>query len=128
VQINPPDVIAGEIVAVGADKGNSGTSCEIKLSAPVPSSVAVGKEVGALIEIGEMTNVIFFARPADASADSEAYIFVIEPSGDFARRVKVRYGQLSGPLIQVIHGLSPGDRVVVTDMSKWKGAERVRLQ
>jgi HlyD family secretion protein len=53
---------------------------------------------------------------------------VIEPNGNFARRVKVRYGQLSGPLIQVVDGLAPGDKVIVTDMSKRNDSERVRLQ
>jgi hypothetical protein len=46
----------------------------------------------------------------------------------FAYRRTVRYGMLSGPLIQVVSGLDPGDRVIVTDMSQWEKAERVKLE
>jgi len=40
----------------------------------------------------------------------------------------VRFGMLSGPLIQVVSGLDPGDQVIVTDMSQWEKAERVKLE
>jgi hypothetical protein len=35
---------------------------------------------------------------------------------------------MSGPLIQVLHGLKPGDKVIVTDMSKWADIARVRIE
>ncbi|MBV9224239.1 MAG: hypothetical protein JOY85_09435 [Acidobacteriaceae bacterium] len=85
-------------------------------------------KVGALIEAAELKNVVFFGRPADSSANSVATLFVIEPDSSFARRVTVRYGKISGPLIQVVEGLAPGDRVIVTDMSKWASYPRVRIQ
>ena len=49
-------------------------------------------------------------------------------AGAYARRVTIRYGRMSGPLIQVLEGLSPGDRVIVTDMSQWSNVERVRIE
>jgi hypothetical protein len=66
--------------------------------------------------------------PSESSPNNESNILVIEPRGDFARRVKVRCGQLSGPLYPGNPWTLPGDRVIVTDMSKWKSAERIRLQ
>src|ERR1700683_1409515 len=50
-------------------------------------------------------DVVFFTRPADSSADSEAYIFAIESCGNLARRVRVRDGRLSVPLMEVKDGL-----------------------
>src|SRR5262249_47933078 len=126
VQIQAPAVVAGEVVEVRAGKEQSSKSCEIRLSTPVPEGIAIGNEVGALVEIGAMVDVVFFTRPADSSANSDSNVFRIEANGNFAQRVKVRYGQISGPLIQVVAGLSPGDQVIITDMSKWKDSERVR--
>jgi HlyD family secretion protein len=94
----------------------------------VPVGTTIGQRVGALIEVEELTNVVFFARPADSSADSVASVFVLEPGSSFARRKSVRCGKISGPLIQILEGLAPGDRVIVTDMSKWAKYERVRVQ
>ena len=127
IQFDPPKLITGRVVRTSQNK-NDGSGCEIEFSEPLPANIAVGTSLRVLIEVGEMQDVVFFGRPADSSANSEATVFVLEPGDDFARRVVVRYGKISGPQIQVIAGLSPGDRVIVTDMSQWAAYGRVRLQ
>jgi hypothetical protein len=97
------------------------------LSQPVRGATAVSTRVDALVQTGELTNVVFFGRPAASSANREAIVFVLEPGSAFARRATVRYGAISGPLIQIVEGLAPGDRVIVTDMSKWAKYPRVRI-
>lgn len=128
VQIEPGNVLAGRVVGVLRGENGGRSRCEIELSDALPSGVTAGKEVSGLIEVGEIQNTVYFERPADSSANSEALVFVIEPGDRYARRVSVRYGELSGPLIQILGGLSVGDRVIVTDMSKWRANERVRLK
>jgi hypothetical protein len=101
--------------------------CEVELLEKLPEATAVGIEVKGLIVSGELPDVVFFGRPADSKANSTSTIFVLDGSSS-AHRVTVRYGVMSGPLIQVLEGLTPGDRVIVTDMSKWAGLPRVRLE
>lgn len=127
VQIDSPRALAGKVVK-RLEEGTEAGGCEIELSDPVPNGTSVGVKVGALVQAGELKNVVFFGRPADSSANSEAMVFVVEPGSSFAHRVSVRYGAISGPLIQVIKGLAPGDHVIVTDMSKWVKYPRVRMQ
>ena len=121
-QIGPPPAIAGSVFRV------DGAACEIDFSKPLPEGTKVGVKVGALIQTGEIPDTIFFARPSDSKGDSEAFAFVLDEGGDTAHRVTVRYGKLSGPMIQILSGLMPGDRVIVTDMAKYSNASRVRLQ
>jgi len=128
IQIDAPNVIAAEVVAVRSDQSAGNANCEVKLTGSLPPDAVIGKKVEGLVEVGSLPAVIFLARPALSSANSQAYIFVLEAGGEFARRTTVRYGVLSGPFIQVKEGLLPGDRVVVTDMSKWETAQRIRLK
>jgi multidrug efflux pump subunit AcrA (membrane-fusion protein) len=72
--------------------------------------------------------VLFFGRPADVRPQSTSSAFVLEPDGQHARRVVVEYGRQSGSFIEIVTGLSEGDRVIVTDMSRWAGHDRVRLK
>ena len=128
VQIDAsPRPVAGKVVK-GPKEGSEAGGCEVELSDAVPAGTMIGQKVGALIEVGELTDVVFFGRPAGSSANSVATIFVLEPGSAFARRATVRYGKMSGPLIQVVEGLGAGDRVIVTDMSKWAGYPRVRIR
>jgi HlyD family secretion protein len=76
----------------------------------------------------ELNDIALFDRPADAKPNTESVIFLIEPGDEYAKRVTVRYGRQSGAQMEIINGLVPGDRVIVTDMSAWAGYPRVRLK
>jgi hypothetical protein len=128
VQIEPRKILTGRVVRVLKGENAERSRCEVELSDALPAGVSVSKEVNGLIEVGEIRDAVYFERPADSSANSDALVFVIEPGDEYARRVSVRYGELSGPLIQILSGLSAGDRVIVTDMSQWRAHERVRLK
>ncbi|WP_321473128.1 hypothetical protein [uncultured Paludibaculum sp.] len=117
-----PRPLTGKVVG-RTDAGN----CEVEVAEALPQGAVTGGKVGGLIVTDEMKDVVFFGRPADSRPNSTAIIFVLEDTSH-ARRVTVRYGAMSGPLIQVLHGLAPGDKVIVTDMSKWADIPRVQLQ
>jgi multidrug efflux pump subunit AcrA (membrane-fusion protein) len=108
-------------------RADSGTA-DVELAGSLPDGTSVGFRLGAMVEVGELTDIIFFDRPADAMPNTETILFLIEPDGQHAKRVPVHYGRISGPQIEVISGLAPGDRVIVTNMSKWASYARVTLK
>jgi len=114
--------LAGKVVR-RTDAGN----CEVEFVEPLPEGTTVGRQVGGLIMTDEMKDIVFFGRAAISKPNSTATLFVLE-GNSHARRVTVRYGVISGQLIQVLDGLVPGERVIVTDMSKWTNFARVRLE
>ena len=122
LQIKPPVILTGRVAHV------SSATAEIELADALPAGTSVGSQLGAMVEVGEASDIVFFDRPADARPNTETIIFLIEPDGQHAKRVPVHYGRISGPQIEIVSGLSPGDRVIVTDMSKWASYARVRLK
>jgi HlyD family secretion protein len=126
VVVEAPTAIPGRVLQHSVEGPAGG--CEVELLGPIPAGIGIGKSVGSLVEVADLKDVVFFGRPAGSTAGSTAIIFVLEPGTSFARRATVRYGKLSGPLIQVIDGLEAGDRVIVTDMSKWAAFPRVALR
>jgi hypothetical protein len=117
-----PKPFAGKVVG-NTDAGN----CEVEFADALPEGAVIGSSVGALIVTNELKDVVFFGRPAVSRPNTTATIFVLEGASR-ARRATVRYGAMSGPLIQVLDGLAPGDKVIVTDMSKWADFPVVRLE
>jgi HlyD family secretion protein len=118
-------IVHGEVSSVVTSDGN--VTAVISLSEPLPANTPIGTQVGALIDIGIQREVVFFARPATAKSHAEAFQFVIDPDGTSATRVRVQYGRQSGPLIEIISGLSPGDRVIVTDTSARDSSPRILI-
>jgi HlyD family secretion protein len=119
-------ILHGEVSSIAMSNGTVGAV--ISLSEPLPANAPIGTQVGALIDIGILRDVVFFARPATAKSHAEAFQFVIDRGGTSASRVRVQYGRQSGPLIEIISGLSPGDRVIVTDTSAWDSSPRILIE
>jgi len=120
--------MAGTVERISQRAANGTITAELELTQAVPEGTSVGARIGALIQVRVANDVLFFGRPADAQAQSTSIVFVLEPDGEHARRVSVTYGRQSGALIEILKGLSEGDRVIVTNMSQWAGYARVRLQ
>lgn len=128
VQVRPPAVMIGSVVDVDRATRPDSWKLTIRLNGPFPADAALGAKVGSLIEVGELKDVIYFERPASARANAETPLFVLEPNGEFAKRTTVRFGRQSGALIQIVSGLLPGDKVIVTDTSQWNSQERLRIK
>jgi hypothetical protein len=117
-----PRPLAGRVVGRTDEE-----RCEVEFTDALSLGAKLGDKVGGHIVTDELKNVVFFGRPAKSQPNSTATILVLDGDSQ-ARRVTVRYGSMSGLLIQVIHGVVPGDRVIVTDRSKWAHLPRVRLE
>ena len=55
-------------------------------------------------------------------------LFLVNEDGDEATRVKVKLGKSSVNTVEIVEGLKPGDRVILSDMSAWDAHDRVRLK
>ena len=91
------------------------------------SEVRRASELGVITGLGESGDVVVVERPLDATAGTSSSVFVVADDGAL-RRVPVTYGRASASLIQIVSGVSPGDRIVVSDMRAWDAFDRIRLR
>jgi HlyD family secretion protein len=54
-------------------------------------------------------------------------IFKLDEEGNGASRAQVKLGRSSVNTVEILEGLKPGDRVVLSDMSTWDAFNRIRL-
>jgi hypothetical protein len=85
------------------------------------TEVRRGSEMGAGTEL-------LVERPVGATADAWSGVFVLDEDNVVLRRVAVRYGRVSGSMIQIVSGVSPGERIVVSNMRAWDAFDRLRLR
>jgi multidrug efflux pump subunit AcrA (membrane-fusion protein) len=71
---------------------------------------------------------MYVGRPAYGQPESTVGLFKLVEGGKEAVRVNVRLGRGSASTIEVQGGLQPGDVVILSDMSQWDSADRVRLK
>lgn len=86
-----------------------------------------GSEIDAVAGFGGLRDAIVVQRPVGATAGTRSSVFALDADGVLVRRVAVVYGRAWPSLIEVVSGVSLGDRIVVSDMSAWDAFEQFRL-
>jgi beta-lactamase regulating signal transducer with metallopeptidase domain len=134
LQLHGGITVAGKVVTIDSQKGNGTLPVTIQLQTPVGEFV--GQEVDGVILFRTLNDVIYGGLPVSLAAssdgksfkdESEGTLFKLESGGKSAVRVKVRFGAMSFPNVQILEGLQPGDRVILSDMTKYDGHDRIRI-
>ena len=66
-------------------------------------------------------------HPAVSDETRQVRLFKLDANGADAIRIPVTLGRRSINSVEVLNGLAPGDRVILSDMSRWDGNDHIRL-
>jgi HlyD family secretion protein len=106
----------------------SGTvKVDVALPGVLPLGARPDLSVDGVVELEKLDDVVFVERPAFGQEHSTAGIFVLDSDGVYANRVQVQLGRSSVNTIEIVKGLQPGDRVILSDMSQWDAHDRIKL-
>ena len=120
-------VIPGHVTRVDPAVENGTVLVDVALDGELPRGARPDLTVDGTIELERLEDVVFVGRPVFGQENSVASLFRIEADGSHATRTRVGLGRASVNTIEVLEGLQPGDRVVLSDMSTWDQFDRVRL-
>jgi multidrug efflux pump subunit AcrA (membrane-fusion protein) len=111
--------LTGEVSEVTREPGAKVLSVTVALDENPPIPPDGDRDVDARIQLGTLDDVLSVERPVYASADGWSTVFKVSGDSASATRVKVRLGRGSVDRIEVLSGLVPGDRIVVSDISQF---------
>ena len=120
--------VAGHVVRVDPGVTNGTITVDVALDSVPPAGARPDLSVDGVIELERLPDVLHVGRPAYAQERSTITLFKLTPDGTEAFRVQVKVGRLSVRDVEILEGLDPGDRVILSDMSRWENVERVRLK
>ena len=121
-------VIPGRVTRIDPAVENGTVTVDVALDGELPRGARPDLTVDGTIELERMDDVLFVGRPVFGQEESVVSLFKVEADGVHASRTRVRLGRASVNTIEVVEGLRPGDRVVLSDMSTWDQFERVRIE
>ena len=120
-------IIPGHVVRIDPAVENGTVTVDVTLDGELPRGARPDLTVDGTIELDRLDEVVFVGRPVFGQEQSVVSLFKLDAEGDGAARTRVSLGRASVNTIEVIDGLQPGDRVVLSDMSAWDQFDRVRL-
>jgi HlyD family secretion protein len=134
VQIGQPALVdthngtvAGAVIRVDPGVQNGTVTVDVKLSGELPRGARPDLSVDGTIDLERLDDVLYVGRPAFGQENSTISLFKLDPDEKGAVRVPVKVGRASVNSIQVLEGLREHDMVILSDMSRWDNAERIRL-
>ena len=120
-------IISGHVMRIDPAVQNGTVTVDVKLEGALPKGARPDLSVEGTIEIENLKDVIYVGRPAFGQPNSTVGIFKLDEEGSGAARVQVKLGRSSVNTVEILEGLKPGDRVVLSDMSTWDAFNRIRL-
>jgi HlyD family secretion protein len=121
-------VVPGKVSRVDPAVQNGTVTVDVALDGALPKGARPDLSVDGTIELDRLADVVYVGRPAFGQEQNQISLFRVNGDGNDAQRVKVRLGKSSVNTVQVLEGLKPGDRVILSDMSAWDAYDRVRLK
>jgi RND family efflux transporter MFP subunit len=121
------DSIRGSVRRVDPNVQNGAVLVEVRLEGPLPPGARPDLSVDGTIQIERLEDVLFVGRPAYGQANSAVGLFRLSDDEDEAARLTVRLGRSSVNQIEILEGLAQGDRIILSDMSRWDDTDRVRI-
>ncbi len=120
--------VAGKVIRIDPAVVNGTVQVDVEFVAAIPAEARPDLTVDGLIETASIDNAVFVSRPIAAQNHSKTSIYKVSGDGSSAQRVRVEFGVGSNSEIQVLAGLQPGERIILSDSSSFQHLEQFNIQ
>jgi HlyD family secretion protein len=121
-------IIPGHVMRVDPAVQNGTVTVDVHLEGALPKGARPDLSVEGTIELENLADVVYVGRPAFGQPNSTVGIFRLDEDGKGASRVQVKLGRASVNSVEILSGLQPGDKVILSDLSAWDAFNRIRLE
>jgi HlyD family secretion protein len=93
-----------------------------------PDGIRRGQTLRVRLELGELGEAVLLANGGFYQATGGRWVYVLDESGAEARRRRIHIGRQNSEYYEVLEGLEPGERVIVSSYNGFGNAERLVLK
>jgi HlyD family secretion protein len=115
---------AGLVTAISPEVRQSQVTGRVKFAGTQPAGLRQNQRAAVRIVLDERNNVVKFERGSFID-DATRALYIVR--GDHAVRVPVELGAASVAEVEVVRGLAPGDRVIISDMRDFNDEPEVTI-
>lgn len=116
---------AGKVVRI--DPNVKGTTIDVDIELADDAKLRSNMFVSGKIIIEEFDRATFVEAPSNVLENGTSSIYKVIDGGKHAQLVKAQTGLLSAGKVQIVSGLSVGDKIIISDTSKFNGAGNIAL-
>jgi HlyD family secretion protein len=117
---------AAKISAVSPEVRQGQVTGRLRFSGDIPQGLRQNQRVSTRIVLESRDDVLKVARGQFLDADGGRIAYLVQED-DIAVRTAIRTGASSIADVEILEGLSPGDRIIISNLGQLERVERVRL-
>jgi HlyD family secretion protein len=91
----------------------------------VPTGIHVGQAVDLRVELGGASQAVMLPNGPFYQDTGGNWVFVVAPGGGHAERRTVRLGRRNPDFVEVVDGLKPGEKVIVSGYEAFQKMDRI---
>jgi HlyD family secretion protein len=119
--------LTGTVTRIDPAIRNGTVFVDVEISEPLPPEARPDLSIEGTIRTADVKDALFVVRPAGVQRNSTVGIYRLTADLQRARRQPVQLGQSSVDHVQILHGLTVGETIIVSDTSAFKDHESILI-
>ncbi len=103
-------------------------TCDLVFTGDKPSNIRLGKSYRVQIELAKPEKAIVIPRGDFYQATSGHWIYRLSSDGKTARKTEIEIGRQNPQQYEIISGLEPGDKIIVSGYEKLGEVEELEIK
>jgi len=100
---------------------------DLHFDGDAPRDIHVGQTVDLKVEMGGASQALTLANGPFYQDTGGSWAFVVAPDGAYAERRTIRLGRRNPDVVEVVDGLKPGERVIISGYEAIQKMDRVEF-
>ncbi len=117
----------GQVSRIDPAVVNGNVQIDVLLDLPLSSDARPELAVDGVITVASIDRTLYVEKPIYSHRKSDSYVFILSPDGNFVEKTSVRWGVSSVNTIEILDGLKVGDKVVISDSTRWEMYKKIRI-
>jgi HlyD family secretion protein len=101
---------------------------DLQLDAQKIQGVRAGQTFDIKLELGQAATATMLPNGPFYQETGGSWAFVVAPNGQYATRRQIRLGRRNPNFVEVVDGLAPGEKVIVSGYEAFKKVDRVTFE
>lgn len=93
-----------------------------------PDKLRRGQTLQIRLELGDLTKTLLLSRGGFYQKTGGQWVFVVDPSGDYATKRQIKLGRQNPDYFEVLEGLKPGEKVVTSSYDTYGDIDKLVLK
>ncbi|MCX6271135.1 MAG: efflux RND transporter periplasmic adaptor subunit [Bacteroidetes bacterium] len=124
----PDDTLQLEIKKVYPEVKNGRFKTDLVFTGRLPENIRIGQTYFIKLQLGQAMEAVLIPQGSFYQATGGQWVFVLDKNGQFAVKRNIKIGKKNPQYYEVTEGLSPGEKVIVSDYTVFGNNDKVELK